>query len=272
MAELLRPARTDAAAGDHRGGERVRARTGAAQTSRGDLLRSAAPGRAIARAVAAEPSVLLLDEPVAGLSEHESIEFARLVRRLADVWGMAVLVIEHDLNFVMSICDRITVIDFGRHVCEGAPEQVRSDPAAIAVYLGEETETDRATARRATGDPVTALIEARHISAGYGGVEIVRDLSLEVHPGEVVALLGANGAGKTTTLLTFAGRLAPLGGEILMDGEATTAPLYIDGPARAWRSLPKNARCSRSPQRGRTLPSLAPTSIRPPRCSPSSTR
>ena len=94
---------------------------------------------AIARAVAAEPSVLLLDEPVAGLSEHESAEFARLVRRLADVWGMAVLVIEHDLNFVMSICDRITVIDFGRPVCEGAPDEVRRDPAAIAVYLGEET-------------------------------------------------------------------------------------------------------------------------------------
>lgn len=93
---------------------------------------------AIARAVAAEPSVLLLDEPVAGLSEHESAEFAHLVRRLADVSGMAVLVIEHDLNFVMSICDRITVIDFGKHVCDGTPEEVRSDPAAIAVYLGEE--------------------------------------------------------------------------------------------------------------------------------------
>jgi sulfate-transporting ATPase len=100
---------------------------------------------AIARAVAAEPSVLLLDEPVAGLSEHESVEFAQLVRRLADVWGMAVLVIEHDLNFVMSICDRITVIDFGKHVCDGTPEQVRSDPAAVAVYLGEETETTTAS-------------------------------------------------------------------------------------------------------------------------------
>ena len=73
---------------------------------------------------------------------------------------------------------------------------------------------------------MTALIEARKISAGYGGVEIVRDLSLEVHAGEVVALLGANGAGKTTTLFTLAGELEPLGGEVLMDGERTTAPLY----------------------------------------------
>ena len=73
---------------------------------------------------------------------------------------------------------------------------------------------------------MTALLEARNISAGYGGVEIVRDVSLEVHPGEVVALLGANGAGKTTTLLTLAGVLKPLGGEILIDGQATTAPLH----------------------------------------------
>ena len=73
---------------------------------------------------------------------------------------------------------------------------------------------------------MTALIEARQISAGYGGVEIVHDLSLEVQAGEVVALLGANGAGKTTTLLTLAGELAPLGGEVLMDGERTTAPLH----------------------------------------------
>jgi ABC-type branched-subunit amino acid transport system ATPase component/branched-subunit amino acid ABC-type transport system permease component len=94
---------------------------------------------AIARAVAAEPSVLLLDEPVSGLSDRESAEFAHLVRRLADAWGMAVLVIEHDMNFVMSICDRITVIDFGKFVCEGTSAVVRKHPAAIAAYLGEDS-------------------------------------------------------------------------------------------------------------------------------------
>jgi sulfate-transporting ATPase len=96
---------------------------------------------AIARAVAAQPSVLLLDEPVAGLTEHEAGEFAHLVRGLADSWGMAVLVIEHDMGFVMSICDRVTVIDFGKYVCAGTPAQVRADPAAIAAYLGEELST-----------------------------------------------------------------------------------------------------------------------------------
>ncbi len=83
---------------------------------------------AIARAVAAQPSVLLLDEPVSGLTERESSEFAHLVRRLADTWGMAVLVIEHDMNFVMSICDRITVIDFGKYVCAGLARRSTDEP------------------------------------------------------------------------------------------------------------------------------------------------
>ena len=192
---------------------------------------------AIARAVAAEPSVLLLDEPVAGLTEHESGEFAHLVRRLADTWGMAVLVIEHDMNFVMSICDRITVIDFGKFVCEGSPAEVRTHPGAIAAYLGDEPEADEpeadeprvsAAAQRPSveggaGVTTPALLEARGLHCGYGAVEIVRDLMLEVRSGEVVALLGANGAGKTTTLLTLAGELKPLGGEVLFEGTKWTA-------------------------------------------------
>src|SRR5579863_163804 len=72
----------------------------------------------------------------------------------------------------------------------------------------------------------TPLLEARGLCAGYGRVEVVRDVTLEVRPGEVVALLGANGAGKTTTLLTLAGELMPLGGQVLLKGSNATAPLY----------------------------------------------
>jgi ABC-type branched-subunit amino acid transport system ATPase component/ABC-type branched-subunit amino acid transport system permease subunit len=113
---------------------------------------------AIARAVAAEPSVLLLDEPAAGLSEHESGEFAHLVRRLADTWGMAVLVIEHDMNFVMSICDRITVIDFGKFVCEGSPAEVRVNRSAIAAYLGDESEALGSEPTPASSDQLSKTV------------------------------------------------------------------------------------------------------------------
>jgi ABC-type branched-subunit amino acid transport system ATPase component/branched-subunit amino acid ABC-type transport system permease component len=92
---------------------------------------------AIARAVAAEPSVLLLDEPAAGLSESESAELAGIVRRLADEWGMAILLVEHDVAFVMRVSDRIVVLDFGRRIAGGTPGQVSGDPAVVAAYLGD---------------------------------------------------------------------------------------------------------------------------------------
>ena len=97
---------------------------------------------AIARAVAMHPSVLLLDEPAAGLSSVESAELARVVRRLTDDWGMSILVIEHDMNFVMGVSDRVIVLDFGKQIAHGTPEQVRNDPAVIAAYLGVQTDDD----------------------------------------------------------------------------------------------------------------------------------
>jgi sulfate-transporting ATPase len=104
---------------------------------------------AVVRAIAMAPSVLLLDEPVSGLDEHESAECAALIRRIARDWGIGVFVIEHDMAFVMGICDRIVVIDFGRPIATGTPQQIRDDPAAIAAYLGEEgpADADRADAR-----------------------------------------------------------------------------------------------------------------------------
>ncbi|MFJ1968139.1 ATP-binding cassette domain-containing protein [Streptomyces sp. NPDC087903] len=92
---------------------------------------------AIARAVAASPSVLLLDEPAAGLSDDETRELAHLVRRLAEDWGMGVLLVEHDVDMVMSVCDQVVVLDFGRRICLGTPDEVRGDPAVRAAYLGD---------------------------------------------------------------------------------------------------------------------------------------
>ena len=94
----------------------------------------------IARAVATQPSILLLDEPAAGLGDAESAELAALVRRLADEWGIGILLVEHDMRFVMDVCDRIVVLDFGRTIGSGSPEEIRRDPAVVAAYLGEPLE------------------------------------------------------------------------------------------------------------------------------------
>ena len=117
---------------------------------------------AIARAVAMHPSILMLDEPAAGLSSSESEELAVVVRRLAEEWGMAVLVVEHDMNFVMGVCDQVMVLDFGNLIAAGPPEDIRSNPAVIAAYLGDETDEDTTTddddvdAMQRDGDHTTA--------------------------------------------------------------------------------------------------------------------
>jgi sulfate-transporting ATPase len=92
----------------------------------------------IARSVALSPSVLLLDEPAAGLSDRESRELGKLLRRLSDRWGLGILLIEHDVDLVMSLCDRVVVLDFGKKIAEARPAEVRTDMAVINAYLGAE--------------------------------------------------------------------------------------------------------------------------------------
>jgi ABC-type branched-subunit amino acid transport system ATPase component/branched-subunit amino acid ABC-type transport system permease component len=100
---------------------------------------------AIARAAATNSSILLLDEPAAGLSGTEISELGVLIERLARTRNMSVLVIEHDVDFVMSICDEVAVLDFGRLIAHSSPDVVRHDHAVRAAYLGEEVEVEVAS-------------------------------------------------------------------------------------------------------------------------------
>jgi branched-chain amino acid transport system ATP-binding protein len=96
----------------------------------------------IARAMCTDPVLLCLDEPAAGLNPRESAELNRLLRFIRDEHRIGVLLIEHDMSVVMAISDHIVVLDYGRRIAAGSPEQVRRDPAVIRAYLGEEERAD----------------------------------------------------------------------------------------------------------------------------------
>ena len=123
---------------------------------------------AIARTIAAGPSVLLLDEPAAGLDLEERGELGRLVRRLADEWGLAVLLVEHDASLVLQTCDRVAVLDFGVKIAEGHPRRDRPRPRSRG-RLPRLAETGRTgpSPSGASSDVVLQVEDCAQATAGW---------------------------------------------------------------------------------------------------------
>jgi len=91
----------------------------------------------LGRALAAEPKLLLLDEPLAGMNRDEKEDIARFVLDISEEMGITIAVVEHDMGLVMDICERVVVLDFGRKIAEGTPEEIRSNEEVIQAYLGK---------------------------------------------------------------------------------------------------------------------------------------
>ena len=92
----------------------------------------------IARALASNPSIILLDEPAAGMNPSETTELMHQIRRIRDTFHIAIFLIEHDMNLVMNVCEGIVVVNYGRVIAKGTPEQIKENPAVIEAYLGRK--------------------------------------------------------------------------------------------------------------------------------------
>ncbi len=179
----------------------------------------------IARALMLDPKLLLLDEPAAGMNSAEAKVLDRQIAELRDRFKLTVLLVEHNMQLVMNVCEIIHVMDRGETIAHGTADEVQEHPKVLEAYLGKPAETPQGTAaelpRAATPEPKAGdvLLDVRDLHVNYGGIKAVKGISLEVRKGEVVALIGANGAGKTTTLKAIARVVGWASGAVSFDGK-----------------------------------------------------
>ena len=177
----------------------------------------------VAKAVAQDPSVLLLDEPFAGLAPSETREFSDLVTSFRDE-GRAVVLVDHNVKEVAGLVDEIVAMHVGERIAMGTPDDVTRDARVREVYFGTSLEDDSgihaAGDRRSRSEEnASKLLEVNLGSVKYGLAEAVRNVRLHVNQGEFVAVVGINGAGKSTLFKSILGFL-PYAGDVVWEGRS----------------------------------------------------
>ena len=175
----------------------------------------------VARTLMSEPRILLLDEPTAGLTGAEIARLAAMLRAVRDERGVTILLVEHNVPFVFGLCDAVTAMHDGARIASGTPVEIRVNTAVVESYLGpHHGEPVKSQPIEPQAKETTRILDVRDLTSGYGNTTIIREASLHVGTGEIVALLGRNGAGKTTLLNTILGDPRPRGGDVVWEGRS----------------------------------------------------
>jgi ABC-type branched-subunit amino acid transport system ATPase component len=167
-------------------------------------------------ALTTKPELLLLDEPTSGMPPEESIRTVKLIQRLKSEKGYTIILIEHKMDIVLSVSDRITVLYLGEKIAEGTPSEIQANDEVQKAYLGgldKEYKMVNNRQRKVAGNG-QEILKLEKVNSFYGESHVLRDVSMKVRKGEIVALLGRNGAGKTTTLRTILGLTPARSGSI----------------------------------------------------------
>jgi len=158
----------------------------------------------IARALAARPALLLLDEPAAGMNTAETLELQNQLLALR-AGGQTMLLIEHKLDLVRALADRVIVLDGGRPIFSGAPDAFASDPAVLEAYVGRAVPAAAHAPAPVEAREHAPLLALTAVDAAYGAFAALSGVSLAVGSGEIVSLLGGNASGKSTTMKVILG-------------------------------------------------------------------
>ena len=171
----------------------------------------------IAKAIARNPKVVLIDEPFAGLTARETASFASLIAEMRSD-GRAVLIVDHNVKGISALVDRVFAMHAGERIAEGTAQDVMQNEIVRKVYLGGALET-AARPEAAFGDVATPFLDVRDLSVVYGKAQALENVSLHVRQGEFVAVVGLNGAGKTTLFNAVSGLVA-YSGDIRRQGQS----------------------------------------------------
>lgn len=188
----------------------------------------------LARALASKPKMLLLDEPAQGLPPSEIDNLGQILKVIQREFKVSALIVEHNVDTLMKISDKIVVLNYGQVITQGLPSEVNKNEEVIELYLGKpkdnsvhvEIASGKPSRQKMKASQVEPILEVKNLDLHYGPAQALFSVSLSVYPQEIVTVLGANGSGKSTLLKAISGTEKASYGEIFVNG----APMYLGWP------------------------------------------